>query len=119
MAFVITDKKYEINDLVVLKDEKGEELYKFSLQLTEDDIDYIAELLEQSQKDITITEEDEEKLRKIVFKDNYKAVKEKISKRKMAKIVLYASGLVVNYLGLEQMNTMTYATSRLQKKLKK
>ena len=115
MAFVYTRKEYLLNEKIILKDTKGEEVANFNVTLTDEEFEFVKELLVQAQKDEEPTLEEEDKLKKIVFKN----LEAKLSNYEEGQVMDYIVGRVINKLGLDRANTINYATTPLQKKLKK
>lgn len=116
MAFKITRKEHLIDETIELTDLKNKEnITKFQVTLDNEEFSFIKTLMMRSNKGEETTDEEEERISEIVFKN----LEVKLTDYEKGQVIDYILGKVVNKLGLDRLHTISYATSTLQNKLKK
>lgn len=117
MPIVLTKKEYPIDDLLVIKDEKGQELFKMNIRITDNEVFEIRQMIDKAVKGEELDETD--RINEIIFKDKLKEAIEKIGENQVTRVNDYVIGLITEKVGLDRMDILKSATMKLQKNMKK
>lgn len=137
---VLTDKKYEIEEDIILEGDNNEEISKFKMQITADEMQKIKDfiydeysnekvkMINKLKRELKFEEadkieeeigkvklENKEEFLKICLKENYNILKEKYNNYKMEEYTGVLMGFFMNIFAKQQISPINSLITDLQK----